>query len=203
MNAWEILSIFENLPKVKSPTLDSLAALADCANKDTPSDVWGLLRNWSTHQYIDDMKHWLHSLFVRFNNDDEINAVYFLLFDTEFGNELEGQDLYVYPAESSFDEETYEMWDRPEPIERSKNSAFEWIAENIEAFLNINGFSDYAIPLLFSGAAIFETMKNLCDSNELHLDRDISFGVGYTYGDAFNLGTIVNGKLSPNIDRIA
>lgn len=181
----------------------ALCQLADSADRETHDGVWNQLRNWELSSYLDTMRSWVKTALMDVSKSKETRSAYFLLFDTELGPNLHGQDLYVHLANDRLNERTYEEWDKPEPVEQSKNEAFHWLGQHMTSFVNKNGYADYSIPLVFSGAALFETINTLCAERELKDAKRLWVGVGYRWGDAFNLGEIGSTKLIANVKRVA
>ena len=203
MNPMVVESLFKKLSKTTSPTKETLSLAADTANKETPNPAWETLTAWDIKPHVESMKTWVHNALTSLNNNNEVKAVYFLLFDTELEGGIHGQDLYPHLAEVRFDPKTYEDWEKPEPLERSGNNAFVWIAEQMKTFIEIDGYADYGLPLIYSGAALYEAVNELCKSGELKSAKGISIGVGYRWGDAFNLGKIGNLKFIASVKRLA
>ena len=203
MNPTAVESLFKKLPKTTSPTKEILSLLAATANKETLNPAWDRLTTWDVKPHVESMKAWVHDILIPLDKNDQAKAVYFLLFDTELENGIHGQDLYPHLAATGFNPKTYEDWEKPEPLQRSGNDAFLWIAEQMKTFIEIDGFADYGLPLIYSGAALYEAVNELCKSEKLKPAKGITIGVGYRWGDAFNLGKIGNLKLTASIKRLA
>ena len=202
MNPDSILAIFSKFSQLNTVISESLSLLADSANEETPNDSWKELADWDIENYLPQFEEWLKNTLLTVDNTPECTAVYFLLFDTLLNENTWGQDVYVHPSENFHTEDTFEEWNRDKSNQRSNNPIYLDIVHKVKFFEHINGYSDYAIPLLLTGALIYGTTKKLCQEEKLKFSKDIGFGIGYRYGDSFNLAIIQNNKLVPKIERL-
>ncbi len=190
MTPWLIMDIFEALDSFKYPTKEALQSLAESANGESPSDEWESLVNFGGSEYVDSMTDWLNGVYIQLGQNSENHAVFFLLEDVGQTDFEITQDIFAYSSKTTHDADSYENWTPGHCIGYSKNSVFIAISNEVDSLKNINGFSDYAIPLLFSGAVIVEGTRRLCEDRAFRLNQDIAIYVGYRYGDCFQLGKI-------------
>ena len=208
MNAWVIMGIFENLNNSDHPVKEALQDLSESGNKETPNDKWEELPQLANKEHLHSLAEWVRTIYMEAAQIENVRSVFFLL-EEEYIDGSVVRDIHVYLSEVEHTSHSYEEWSKGESLGKSQNQAFSAISEAVDKFEDINGMSDYAIPLLYSGAAVYDATICVCKDPSFKLKKDLTIAVGYVYGDCFQLGKIVKPFLKStmsfklNIDRLA
>ncbi|BAO42972.1 hypothetical protein [Thiolapillus brandeum] len=189
MNAWSIMGIFESLESSGEPTRTALRALSDSGNKETPSEQWKELPEIVREEHLSSFVEWVRTIYLHAGKTKNTRSVFFLL-EEDYVDGSVLSDLHAYPSEEKHTSDSYEEWSKGESFGSSQNEAFRTISEAVNKFIDINGMSHYSIPLLYSGAAIYEATIRVCEDPSFMLDQSLTIAVGYFYGDCFHLGKI-------------